>query len=221
MKFKDAGCATRLSAAAFRLCYNGCMDKGRLEAFSDSVIAVIITIMVLNLKVPAGGNITDLRSVGPVFCSYAFSFMFVAIYWNNHHHLLQAATRISGGVLWANLHLLFWLSFAPFGTAWIGAHPTEPWPCAVYGILLLLDGVAYTILARALIKAAGPKSILAHSIGSDPKENLSLVIYVVAIPLAFVRTWLSGVCWMIVAFMWLLPDRRIERVLQDEPTGED
>ncbi len=151
--------------------------------------------------IPTGGTIADLRSVGPVFCSYVLSFIFVAIYWNNHRHLLQAATRISGGVLWANLHLLFWLSFAPFGTAWIGAHPTEPWPCAVYGILLLLDGVAYTILARALIKIGGPKSILANSIGSDTKGNLSLVIYAAAIPLAFVRTWMSGVCRVIVALL--------------------
>ena len=197
------------------------MDKGRLEAFSDGVIAVIITIMVLALKVPAGGNLADLRSVGPVFCSYVLSFIFVAVYWNNHHHLLQAATRISGGVLWANLHLLFWLSFAPFGTAWIGAHPTEPWPNAVYGILLLLDAVAYTILARALIKVGGKKSILAHSIGSDFKGNLSLVIYLAAIPLAFFHTWMSGVCWVFVAFFWLVPDRRIERVLQSESIEDD
>jgi uncharacterized membrane protein len=143
------------------------------------------------------------------------------MYWNNHHHLLQAATRISGGVLWANLHLLFWLSFAPFATAWIGAHPTEPWPFAVYGILLLLDGLAYMMLARALIQAGGPKSILAHSIGSDLKGNLSLVIYIAAIPLAFIRTWLSGICWVIVALIWLLPDRRIERVLQSELPEDD
>ena len=187
-----------------------------MEAFSDGVIAVIITIMVLDLKVPAGGNLSDLRTVGPVFCSYVLSFIFVAIYWNNHHHLLQATTRISGGVLWANLHLLFWLSLAPFGTAWIGAHPTEPWPFAVYGTLLLLDALAYTILARALIKVGGPKSVLANSIGSDTKGNLSLVINIAAIPLAFVHTWMSGVCWVIVAFLWLLPDRRIERVLQRE-----
>jgi uncharacterized membrane protein len=190
------------------------MNKGRMEAFSDGVIAVIITIMVLDLKVPAGATLADLRTVGPVFCSYVLSFVFIAIYWNNHHHLLQATKSISGGVLWANLHLLFWLSLVPFGTAWIGAHPTEPWPFAAYGTLLLLDGVAYSILARMLIKLGGPNSVLAHSIGSDTKGKLSLVIYVASIPLAFVHTWISAACWIFVALMWFIPDRRIERVFE-------
>jgi uncharacterized membrane protein len=190
------------------------MNKSRMEAFSDGVIAVIITIMVLDLKIPPGATPADLRTVGPVFCSYVLSFVFIAIYWNNHHHLLQATRRISGGILWANLHLLFWLSLVPFGTAWIGAHPTEPWPFAVYGMLLLLDAVAYTILARMLIKLGGPKSILANSIGTDTKGNLSLALNVASIPLAFVHTWISGACWILVALMWLVPDRRIERAFE-------
>lgn len=189
------------------------MNKGRMEAFSDGVIAVIITIMVLDLKVPHGGSLADLRPLLPVFFSYVLSFTFVGLYWANHHHLLQGAKRINGTILWANLHLLFWLSLAPFATAWMGDHPKDPWPFAVYGLILLLAAFAYSVLTKILIKHHGSNSILAASIGKDLKGRVSVWIYIASIPLAFVRTWISGLCWVVVALMWLYPDRRIENAL--------
>lgn len=187
------------------------MNKSRLEAFSDGVIAVIITIMVLEMKPPHGTSVQALRPVVPVFLSYILSFVNVGIYWNNHHHLLHAAQRVNGAVLWANLHLLFWLSVIPFATAWMDENQFQPWPVAIYGIDLLMAGVAYFILTQALLHLHGKSSTLAASIGNDRKGKLSVVIYAAAIPLAFVRPWIAGACYVIVAVMWLIPDRRIER----------
>ena len=191
------------------------MTKGRLEAFSDGVFAVIITIMVLEMKVPTETSFVALRSVVPVFLSYVLSFVYVGIYWNNHHHLLHAAQRVSGGVLWANLHLLFWLSLAPFATAWLGENPHAPEPVAVYGAVLLGAGIAYYILTKTLLRRHAKDSALAVSVGSDRKGMVSVVIYAAAIPLAFVRPWLSCGLYVLVAIMWLCPDPRIERNVQE------
>jgi uncharacterized membrane protein len=187
------------------------MNKSRLEAFSDGVIAVIITIMVLEMKPPHGTSVQALRPVVPVFLSYILSFINVGIYWNNHHHLFHASQRVNGATLWANLHLLFWLSVIPFTTAWMDENQFQPWPVAVYGIDLLMAGIAYFILTQALLRLHGTDSTLAASIGNDSKGKLSVAIYAVAIPLAFVRPWIAGACYVIVAIMWLIPDRRIER----------
>jgi uncharacterized membrane protein len=186
------------------------MTKGRLEAFSDGVLAIIITIMVLELKVPHGADLQSLRPLLPVFLTYAMSFVFVGIYWNNHHHMLHATTHISGGVLWANLHLLFWLSLVPFATGWMGENHFEPLPVAVYGGVLLMSAIAYTILLRVLVAADGPGSKLAAAIGNDLKGKISGLLYLVAIPLAFVRCWLSLGLYVTVSLIWLVPDRRIE-----------
>ena len=186
------------------------MSKGRLEAFSDGVIAIIITIMVLELKVPSGGSLTALRPLLPTFLTYAMSFVFVGIYWNNHHHLLHATTRINGAVLWANLHLLFWLSLVPFVTGWMGENHFQPLPVAVYGVALLMSAIAYFILVRAIYAAEGPGSKLRAALGSDLKGTLSGVAYLVAIPLAFVRCWLALGLYLLVSLVWLVPDRRIE-----------
>ena len=187
------------------------MNKGRLEAFSDGVLAVIITIMVLEMKSPKGSNLGALEPALPIFLSYVLSFVYIGIYWNNHHHLLHATQRVNGVTLWANLHLLFWLSLVPFATAWMGENHFEPWPVAVYGIVLLLAGVAYFILTRVLIRLHGHGSALAASIGSDRKGRISIAIFTVAIPLALVGRWLGGGWYVIVVIMWLIPDRRIER----------
>jgi uncharacterized membrane protein len=189
------------------------MTKGRLEAFSDGVIAIIITIMVLEMKVPEGADWSALRPLFPVFLSYLLSFVFLAIYWNNHHHLLQAVRHVDGRVLWANAHLLFWLSLTPFVTAWMGESRFAPWPVALYGVVLLGAAIAYFILARALIALHGPDSAIATALGADFKGRISMVFYVVAIPLAFVRSWLACALYVLVAVMWLVPDRRIERTL--------
>jgi len=189
------------------------MTKGRMEAFSDGVFAVIITIMVLEMKAPNGASLTALRPVLPVFLSYVLSFVYVGIYWNNHHHLLQAAERVSGGILWANLHLLFWLSLTPFITAWMGQNKFAAWPVALYGLVLLLAGTAYFILTRLLIAHHGKDSTLAESIGTDRKGRVSLVVYAVAIPLSFVQPWIAFGCYVVVAIMWLIPDPRIEKAL--------
>lgn len=186
------------------------MDKGRLEAFSDGVLAVVITIMVLELKTPHGASLAALQPVIPVLLSYVLSFVYVGIYWNNHHHLLHAAQRVNGTTLWANLHLLFWLSLIPFTTAWMGENHLNSWPVAVYGFVLLLAGIAYFILTKTLIKLHGRGSTLAASIGSDRKGKLSIVICAAAIPLAFLQPWIASMCYVIVAIMWLVPDRRIE-----------
>jgi uncharacterized membrane protein len=187
------------------------MNKGRLEAFSDGVLAVIITVMVLEMKSPQGTSLASLRPVIPVFLSYVLSFVYVGIYWNNHHHLLHATEHVNGATLWANLHLLFWLSLIPFTTGWMGENHLEPWPAAVYGIVLMLAGVAYYILTRSLIRLHGHDSTLAKSIGTDRKGKISIAIYAAGILLAFVQPWLANGCYVIVAIMWLIPDRRIER----------
>jgi uncharacterized membrane protein len=192
------------------------MTKGRLEAFSDGVIAIIITIMVLELRPPADSNLHGLRELLPDFLAYVLSFVFLGIYWNNHHHMLHASTRVTGGVLWANLHLLFWLSLVPFVTAWMGHHPGEAVPVAAYAGVLLMDAVAYTILERRLISAHGPDSRLRRAVGQDTKGLVSLAAYVIAIPAAFAVPALSYALFVFVALLWLIPDRRIERELRED-----
>jgi uncharacterized membrane protein len=189
------------------------MGKNRLEAFSDGVLAIIITIMVLEMKVPHGDHLADLQPLLPVFLSYVLSFVYVGIYWNNHHHMLHTVTRVSGSVLWANLHLLFWLSLFPFVTGWMGENHFAPLPSALYGVVLLMAGTAYWILARAIIASEGAGSLLAKAIGKDHKGILSVALYAGAIPLAFVSQWLAQTLYVAVALMWLVPDRRIEKVL--------
>jgi uncharacterized membrane protein len=186
------------------------MNKSRLEAFSDGVIAILITIMVLDLKIPAGADLAALKPVLPVFLTYVLSFVFLGIYWNNHHHMLHAASRINGRVLWANLHLLFWLSLIPFVTGWMGENHFEPVPTAFYGVVLLMDAIAYTILLRTLIGAEGKGSKLAQAVGGDLKGNLSMACYLAAIPLAFVEEWIAWALYVTVALIWLVPDTRIE-----------
>jgi uncharacterized membrane protein len=187
------------------------MHKSRLEAFSDGVIAIIITIMVLELRAPHDVGIDALRPLIPVFLSYVLSFVFIAIYWNNHHHLLQAAERVNGAILWANVHLLFWLSLVPFVTGWMGENHFEAVPVALYGGVLLMCGVAYTILCRTLIAHHGADSALAQAVGSDRKGKISLALYAGAVPLAFASPPLACAVYVVVAVMWLIPDRRIER----------
>jgi TMEM175 potassium channel family protein len=189
------------------------MSKGRLEAFSDAVIAILLTIMVLELKAPHEGTLDALRPLWPVLTSYVLSFIYLGIYWNNHHHLLQAVRHVNGRILWANLHLLFWLSLVPFGTAWMGDSHFAPMAVAAYGVPLLLAGVAYYILERALIAHDPHDSTLAAAVGSDVKGLASILVYAIAIPLAFAAPWLSCVLYAAVAMWWLVPDRRIERAL--------
>jgi uncharacterized membrane protein len=191
------------------------MNKGRMEAFSDGVIAIIITIMVLELKAPHGTDMTALRPLIPMFLSYVLSFIFVAIYWNNHHHLLQAVRQVNGPILWANVHLLFWLSLAPFVTAWMGENQFAALPVALYGAVLLCAACAYFILTRTLLAHHGKDSTLARALGSDLKGKLSVVIYVLAIPLAFVHSWIACGLYILVALIWLIPDRRIEKLLAE------
>jgi uncharacterized membrane protein len=186
------------------------MSKGRLEAFSDGVIAILITIMVLELKVPHGVGWEALRPLVPVFLTYVLSFIYLGIYWNNHHHLLQAAGRINGTALWANLHLLFWLSLIPFVTGWMGENHFASLPTAAYGAVLLAAGLAYLVLQRALIAAQGPGSMLELAVGKDRKGKLSVAMYAAAIPLAFVDQRISDALYVLVALVWLIPDRRIE-----------
>jgi uncharacterized membrane protein len=189
------------------------MNKGRLEAFSDGVIAIIITIMVLELKAPHSSELSALRPLAPALISYVLSFVFVGIYWNNHHHLLQAVRHVDGPTLWANLHLLFWLSLTPFVTDWMGESDFAPVPVAAYGTVLLLAGLAYLFLTRALIACHGKDSPLATAVGRDAKGLASLVLYAMAIPLAFVDPrWACGI-YVLVAAIWFIPDRRIERIL--------
>ncbi len=189
------------------------MSKGRMEAFSDGVIAILITIMVLELKVPRGTDLKDLLPLLPVFFSYVLSFVFLGIYWNNHHHLLQAIKQVDGRVLWANLHLLFWLSLFPFVTAWAGENRFAASPVALYGIVMLGAAIAYFILTRALINLHGKDSVLAAAMGRDFKGKVSVVLYVLAIPIAFVDSWISGAIYVAVAILWLVPDRRIEKLI--------
>ena len=189
------------------------MGKNRLEAFSDGVLAIIITIMVLEMKVPHGDSFSALQALLPVFLSYVLSFIYVGIYWNNHHHMLHATRTVNGGVLWANLHLLFWLSLLPFATGWMGENHFSSLPAALYGGVLLMAGLAYKILARRIIAADGTASPLARAIGRDAKGSASIVLYLLAIPLAFVSSWLAIVIYLLVALMWVIPDRRIEKTL--------
>jgi len=190
------------------------MSKGRLEAFSDGVIAVIITIIVLEMKAPHGDEPAALLPLIPVFMSYVLSFLYVGIYWNNHHHMFHATQRISGAVLWANLHLLFWLSLIPFVTAWMGENHFAAMPTALYGVILFCAAVAYTILQSVLVATEGQDSLLKAAIGKDFKGKLSMVAYASAIGLAFMWQWLAGLIYLLVALMWLIPDRRIERALE-------
>ncbi len=187
------------------------MHKGRLEAFSDGVLAIIITIMVLELKVPHESSLTELLSMYPIFVSYILSFIFVGIYWNNHHHMMQAAERINGATLWANLHLLFWLSLVPFSTAWMGESHFAEGPVAFYGFILLMSGVAYYILAQSLLRHHGKDSTIGRALGSDFKGKLSLVMYLVALGFSHFNTWVSYGLYIAVALMWLYPDPRIEK----------
>ena len=189
------------------------MRTTRLEAFSDGVLAIIITIMVLELRVPHGAALADLRPLLPVVLSYLLSFIYLGIYWSNHHHMLQVCDRVTGGILWANLHLLFWLSLVPFVTAWMGENHFAPVPTAAYGVVLLLAAIAYWILQRTLIRSQGADSVLARAVGRDLKGNISPVLYLLAIPAALVRPWIAGALYVAVALMWLLPDPRIERQL--------
>jgi uncharacterized membrane protein len=194
------------------------MNKGRLEAFSDGVIAIIITIMVLEMKVPHGESLSALSPLFPVFLSYTLSFVNLGIYWNNHHHLLHATRQISGNVLWANLHLLFWLSLVPFVTGWMGENEFAPIPTALYGVVLLMAAIAYWILLQTILRAEGPDSVLRAAVGSDWKGKLSPILYVVAIPAAFLHEAIAGAIYVAVALIWLIPDRRIERVLSRQGT---
>ncbi|MFO1476387.1 MAG: TMEM175 family protein [Verrucomicrobiota bacterium] len=190
------------------------MEKNRLEAFSDGVLAIIITIMVLELKVPHDQVTLDaLKDLWPVFLSYVLSFLYVGIYWNNHHHMFHTVRRVTGGILWANLHLLFWLSLFPFTTGWMGENHLAPIPAAFYGVVLLMAAIAYYILQRTIISHQGKDSLLAAAIGTDWKGKLSPVVYFLAIPLAFLNPWIANVLYFGVAFVWLIPDSRIERTL--------
>ena len=189
------------------------MTKGRLEAFSDAVIAIIMTVMVLELAGPHQADLAALRPLIPTFLSYTMSFVFLGIYWNNHHHLLQAIKHVDGRVLWANLHLLFWLSLTPFVTGWMGRNNFAAWPVAVYGMVMVLAAIAYFILTRTLIALHGVDSALATALGRDFKGKISVVLYLVAIPLSFVSAWLACGLYVLVTIMWLIPDRRIEKTL--------
>lgn len=189
------------------------MQKNRLEAFSDGVLAIVITIMVLEMKVPHGAELSTLQPLLPVFLSYVLSFIYVGIYWNNHHHLLHAAHQVTGGILWANLHLLFWLSLFPFATGWMGENHFTATPTAAYGVVLLMAALAYYILQCAIIAQEGRASLLARAVGRDWKGKVSPVLYLGAIGLSFLRPWLASAIYVLVALMWLVPDRRIETTL--------
>ncbi|MHB1993021.1 TMEM175 family protein [Metallibacterium scheffleri] len=191
------------------------MRTNRLEAFSDGVMAIIITIMVLELKVPHGATLAALKPLLPVLSSYVLSFVYIGIYWNNHHHLFHAATRVSGGMLWANLHLLFWLSLFPFVTGWMGENHYDTLPTALYGTVLLMAAIAYWILEWLIVHCEGAQSLLARAVGGDFKGKLSIALYAIAIALAFVQAWLAQMLYLAVALLWLVPDRRIERLLRE------
>jgi len=192
------------------------MGKNRLEAFSDGVIAIIITIMVLELKVPHGESIDTLAPLIPVFLSYVLSFIYVGIYWNNHHHMLHTCRKVTGAILWANLHLLFWLSMFPFATGWMGENHFAATPAALYGVVLLMAAIAYWLLQQLIIASQGPDSLLKKAVGGDWKGKMSPVTYAIAIPFAFWSQWISLGLYVLVALVWLVPDRRIEHVLDDK-----
>ncbi len=189
------------------------MNKTRLEAFSDGVIAILITIMVLELKVPHGIELATLKPLLPVFLSYVLSFIYLAIYWNNHHHMLHASHKVTGPILWANLHLLFWLSLIPVTTGWMGENHFAVWPTALYGVVLLMSAIAYFILQTAIIASQGKESLLRRAVGADWKGKLSPLLYVIAIGVAFTSHWTSKAIYVLVALIWLVPDRRIEKAL--------
>jgi len=189
------------------------MIPDRMKTFTDAVFAIIITIMVLDLRVPHDGSLAALRPLVPVAGSYALSFVYLIIYWNNHHHVLHVTQRVTGRVLWANAHLLFWLSLVPFVTAWMGENHFAPVPMAAYGLVLLLSGIAYWVLQHVIIRSDGPHSALANAVGHDVKERVSIAVYAIAIPSAFVRPWIAGVLFVAVAVAWIIPDPRIERVV--------
>lgn len=194
------------------------MGKNRLEAFSDGVIAIIITIMVLEMKVPHGETVDALLPLFPVFLSYILSFIYVGIYWNNHHHMLHTVKQVSGSVLWANLHLLFWLSLFPFATGWLGENHFAALPSALYGMVLLMAACAYFILQHAIISSEGEKSLLKAAVGQDRKGKASLVLYIIAVIAAFWLTWVAHLIYIAVAIMWLIPDQRIENTFQESET---
>ncbi|GAB3347520.1 TMEM175 family protein [Lysobacter tyrosinilyticus] len=191
------------------------MGKNRLEAFSDGVIAIIITIMVLEMKVPHGDTLASLRPILPVFLSYVLSFVYVGIYWNNHHHMLHASTKVSGAVLWANLHLLFWLSLFPFATGWMGENHFAAWPSALYGVVLLMAACAYWILQQAIIATEGSNSLLKSALGNDWKGRVSPLLYLTGIASTFWLPWIALSIYVLAALLWLVPDRRIERALRN------
>lgn len=193
------------------------MRKERLEAFSDGVLAIIITIMVLELKVPEGEKLTDLKALIPVFFSYVLSFIYLGIYWNNHHHMMHTVKAVTGNILWANLHLLFWLSLVPFVTGWMGENHFAAVPMALYGFILLMAAVAYFVLQSTIIRNHGPDSILSRAIGKDIKGKVSPILYLTAIFSTWINPWISGGIYILVAFMWLIPDRRIEIILNESP----
>lgn len=197
------------------------MTKGRLEAFSDGVIAICITIMVLELKSPKGSDVADLLPLLPTMLGYVLSFVYVGIYWNNHHHLFQAAQHVNGRILWANLHLLFWLSLVPFATGWMGESRFATWPVAIYGFVLLMAGVAFTVLVKVLVGHHGRESVLALAIGNDRKGNASLMLYSVGIALAFWHPWVAWGVFCLVALMWIIPDPRIGKLLNIEKSRQD
>ena len=197
------------------------MGKNRLEAFSDGVLAIIITIMVLELKVPHRAELSALIPLLPIFLSYMLSFIYLGIYWNNHHHMLHTTNIVSGGILWANLHLLFWLSLVPFVTGWMGENHFSSWPTALYGIVLLMAAISYWILQQVIINKQGSNSLLAKAVGKDFKGKISPFIYILAILFAFINQWVADSLYVFVAFMWLIPDRRIERIIfQDKVKNE-
>jgi uncharacterized membrane protein len=189
------------------------MGKGRLEAFSDGVLAIIITIMVLEMKVPHDDSMAELMKIAPVFMSYVLSFIYIGIYWNNHHHLMHATQKISGAAMWANNHLLFWLSLMPFASGWMGENHFTKWPVIVYGVVLIMNSIAYYILVRSLLKANGKDSTLAKALGSDVKGKISTLIYAIGIGVAFFNSWISLGLYAVVAIIWLIPDRRIEKTI--------
>jgi uncharacterized membrane protein len=191
------------------------MNKGRLEAFSDGVLAIIITIMVLELRMPHSGDIGSLHPLLPAILSYLLSFIYIGIYWNNHHHLLHTVKKVSGGILWANLHLLFWLSLVPAVTAWMGSNSFASTPTALYGAVLMMAAIAYYILQLAILEKQGSDSMLAKALGDDFKGKASIILYVAAIPLSFISQWVAGGIYVLVAFIWLVPDKRIERIFDE------
>lgn len=192
------------------------MRKERLEAFSDGVLAIIITIMVLEIKVPLGDKLSDLKPLIPVFSSYVLSFIYLGIYWNNHHHMMHTVKHVTGDILWANLHLLFWLSLVPFVTGWMGENHFKPMPVSLYGFILLMAAISYFILQTRIIKNHGPDSILARAIGKDLKGKASPILYLIAIGSSWISSWIAGAIYILVAFIWLIPDRRIEIVFKNE-----